>query len=294
MGEITASELRNLTWHAQPGEHRVGSSEYRYSAERGQWLKVSGDGPEAVTPVQDGGQLVCFEACTLPNYTRVHTFRPGDVIWVETVRETDIVFVPYGGVLALRMELSMVDRHWRSPPPAEEKKPYQAPAIREIGQNEVMRRCVKELRRLARPLDATIVLHGERNIQVELGGTTPTDAREVQELVDCLGTPVVVTAPARAAEIDPLERMSRLAESFPCMRGGRVAGVRPWSATTLATASGLSHGEHCVVQFLLSVWNPSPLAEWKCGRFDVQDALGVWSGEYLKAFVAWAAKPWWP
>ena len=87
-------------------------------------------------------------------------------------------------------------------------------------------------------------------------------------------------------------RMTAFALTFPSMR--YALGVEPWDALELdAWGSGpRSHGERVTAQFLLNVWDPS--TEWKCGRFDLMEALRIWDPEHHKAFLRWAAAPWWP
>ena len=87
-------------------------------------------------------------------------------------------------------------------------------------------------------------------------------------------------------------RMTAFALTFPAMR--YALGVEPWDALELdAWGSGpRSHGERVTAQFLLNVWDPS--TEWKCGRFDLMEALRIWDPEHHKAFLRWAAAPWWP
>ena len=87
-------------------------------------------------------------------------------------------------------------------------------------------------------------------------------------------------------------RMSAFAQTFPTM--GYARGVDPWDAEKLdAWGRGpRSHGERVTAQFLLGVWDPS--ATWKCGRFDVIDALRIWDSTHHQAFLRWAAEPWWP
>jgi hypothetical protein len=87
-------------------------------------------------------------------------------------------------------------------------------------------------------------------------------------------------------------RFSALVQSLPAIRG--APGACPWDAVALNdwAASGVpSHGELCTARFVLAVWDPS--AEWRSGRFDVMDALGVWDIAHRSAFLKWAADPWW-
>ena len=52
------------------------------------------------------------------------------------------------------------------------------------------------------------------------------------------------------------------------------------------------HGALEAARFVLSVWNPS--TDWKCGRFQIHDALSCWDGRHQEAFLRWCADPWWP
>lgn len=86
-------------------------------------------------------------------------------------------------------------------------------------------------------------------------------------------------------------RMTAFALTFPSMRS---AVVKPWDAAKVDTwGSGpRSHGERVTASFLLNVWDPS--TDWKCGRFDLIDALRIWDAEHHQAFLRWARDPWWP
>lgn len=87
------------------------------------------------------------------------------------------------------------------------------------------------------------------------------------------------------------ERMSELAEGFPCLR--RAWGVRPFEPEELNrwAASGVSHGERVTASFILAVWDPS--TDWEAGRFDVMEALRVWPDSHREPFLKWASDPWW-
>jgi hypothetical protein len=87
-------------------------------------------------------------------------------------------------------------------------------------------------------------------------------------------------------------RMTKFAQTFPSMR--YALGVKPWDALELDTWGNgpCSHGERVTAQFLLNVWDPS--TEWKCGRFDLMEALRIWDEAHHKAFLQWATDPWWP
>lgn len=75
--------------------------------------------------------------------------------------------------------------------------------------------------------------------------------------------------------------------------GIKKSGANPWDAKTLeVNFDGASHGEKCVISFLLNVWDPG--GDWSCGKFDVIDAMGIWNEKERDAFLIWAIKPWWP
>ena len=70
-------------------------------------------------------------------------------------------------------------------------------------------------------------------------------------------------------------------------------GAKPWDALVLEkNYAGASHGEKCIIAFLLNVWDPG--GNWSCGKFDAIDALAVWGEAERDAFLLWAIKPWWP
>ena len=89
-----------------------------------------------------------------------------------------------------------------------------------------------------------------------------------------------------------VDRMRRLALEFPCLAD--APGVRPWDAEALDrwAANPVSHGERVTAQFLLAVWSPE--TPWQSGRFDLMEALRLWSPSYREVFLAWANNPWWP
>lgn len=106
-------------------------------------------------------------------------------------------------------------------------------------------------------------------------------------------------------------RWVQLAHSFPVLHNhapGLYAGdvdvklLDAWAARDLEDAA--THGA-CMAEgktpmpgdgaveaarFMLGVYDR--LRDWKCGRFDVFRALGVWDAGQLAAFKAWAANPW--
>jgi len=63
-------------------------------------------------------------------------------------------------------------------------------------------------------------------------------------------------------------------------------GLDVWAASGVP-----SHGELCTARFVLAVWDPS--GDWRSGRFDVMEALGVWDLAHRQVFLKWAADPWW-
>ena len=83
-------------------------------------------------------------------------------------------------------------------------------------------------------------------------------------------------------------RITELAQQFHSI--ANLAAVTNWDANALDKwALTASHGEKLAAQFVLVVWNQWD--EWKCGRFDVIEAYGVWDAEHWAAFRAWADKP---
>ena len=96
---------------------------------------------------------------------------------------------------------------------------------------------------------------------------------------------------------DANTQMARLAGTFPCMKGkaGVLERIPAWDANRIdswAASGGARHGQRVTAQFLLSVWNPEET--WKCGVFNLMEALRVWDEPHHKAFLAWASNPWWP
>ena len=87
-------------------------------------------------------------------------------------------------------------------------------------------------------------------------------------------------------------KMTALARTFPCLRG--APGVSPREPTELNrwACGPASHGERVTARFLLAVWDSS--IAWEAGRFDVMEALRVWSPSHREPFLRWAADPWWP
>ena len=92
------------------------------------------------------------------------------------------------------------------------------------------------------------------------------------------------------ADVD--ERMTELAETFPCLR--HAPGVSPWGPAELNrwAAGPASHGERVSAQCLLAVWDRA--VDWEAGRFDLMEALNVWGPSHREPFLRWASDPWWP
>jgi hypothetical protein len=89
------------------------------------------------------------------------------------------------------------------------------------------------------------------------------------------------------------ERMSRLADGFPCLAG--KPGVRPWDCERLddwASEAGRAPAELYAARFVLNVWDAPRL--WRCGRFNFLEALDHWDQKSRAAFGVWAVNPWWP
>jgi hypothetical protein len=88
-------------------------------------------------------------------------------------------------------------------------------------------------------------------------------------------------------------RMTAFALSFHSLRN--APGVKLWDADTLdrwAADTALSHGERVTAQFVLHVRDPDHA--WRCGKFDLMEALRVWDNDHHAGFLAWVKEPWWP
>lgn len=88
------------------------------------------------------------------------------------------------------------------------------------------------------------------------------------------------------------EKMARFAQGFPST--AKAPGVGLWNAKTLdrwAAETPSSHGGLVTARFLLAVWDPN--YAWRCGRFEVMEALRVWDSPHRLAFLAWVGDPWW-
>lgn len=100
--------------------------------------------------------------------------------------------------------------------------------------------------------------------------------------------------------------MATLARTFPTLR--REAPIDPFDPEVLESFArgGACHSALVSARFVLSVWSGTTGAldvgkkvadrqwPWKCARFDLHEAFGVWDDEHRAAFLAWARAPWWP
>ena len=92
---------------------------------------------------------------------------------------------------------------------------------------------------------------------------------------------------------EPAGKMAAFATTFPSMT--KASGVKPWDANVLdrwAAETAISSGELATARFLLAVWDPGH--SWRCGRFDLMEALRLWNSPDRNAFLSWALDPWWP
>ena len=121
------------------------------------------------------------------------------------------------------------------------------------------------------------------------------------------------------SNVEPItaDPFTQLCRSFPTLL--RAPGIYPWDPHELdAWASGpASHGGVYAARFVLAVWTgrmgkwsksrKTPEKDsfhgcwrfnldtnWRCGPFDVVDAMGTWDEVHRGAFLTWAQKPWWP
>jgi hypothetical protein len=93
-------------------------------------------------------------------------------------------------------------------------------------------------------------------------------------------------------------QIARLAWSFPVLSphlrelaiGTDGTG---WSArrfdSHLARATLSGSGSWAAAAFVLNVWNDS--LEWKCGPFNLGNAMRRWDNGHRAAFAAWAMNP---
>jgi len=94
-------------------------------------------------------------------------------------------------------------------------------------------------------------------------------------------------------ERPPEIRMLLLAQTFPAL--WNTPGINPWNALVVdewASSGSATHGELCAARFVLAVWDVNQ--DWRCGQFDLMNALRIWDEWHRKAFLELAANPWWP
>ena len=91
---------------------------------------------------------------------------------------------------------------------------------------------------------------------------------------------------------DSITKWQRWALLFPTLKA--VCEYRPFQPGQLDAwaAHAPSDGAIHAARFLLALWNNQQ--SWKCGKFDVIEAMAVWDAEHRAAFLAWAEEPWWP
>lgn len=105
------------------------------------------------------------------------------------------------------------------------------------------------------------------------------------------------------AAVSTTVRFVALVRSFHAMEGllampGVIVDVCGTEAIDLrvldetAFAMRLGLGTMSVVRFVLNLWSNS--FPWKCGKFDLFEALVCWDDSHTRAFQTWAAAPWRP
>lgn len=157
---------------------------------------------------------------------------------------------------------------------------------------------------------AWTLAHGESVVKIEgrSGGVCLSHCRPLQcpdAIEIAIGTQ------------DVRERMTALARSFPTL--SRADGLEPFDPEKLddwAMTGGTCHAGLVAARFILTVWSgqafsfgqqtylkqrkPDDLyrvrveTPWRCGLFDVVDALSTWDAKHRAAFLGWAMNPWWP
>lgn len=118
---------------------------------------------------------------------------------------------------------------------------------------------------------------------------------------------------ATVIPINHYPKMTQLALRFPTLQ--RAEGVDPFNPEQLDAwaCKDASHGGQLAAQFVLAVWSGrgaryrftrraqdgvsklfSAKTPWRCGPFDIVDALSTWDVHHREAFATWALKPWYP
>lgn len=101
-----------------------------------------------------------------------------------------------------------------------------------------------------------------------------------------------IVAAAHRMRIAPSEFIIALVESFPCLVG-KWQGK--WDVAKFVKYSGAwSSGERYAALFVASVWNPYDAKRRRGWTFNVVEALGTWDSGNRRAFLNWAANPYWP
>ena len=85
----------------------------------------------------------------------------------------------------------------------------------------------------------------------------------------------------------PLHRDESAVAASPSFPALEHEVLDRWAAET-----AISSGELATARFLLAVWDPGH--SWRCGRFDLMEALRLWNSPDRNAFLSWALDPWWP
>jgi hypothetical protein len=112
----------------------------------------------------------------------------------------------------------------------------------------------------------------------------------------------------------PKKKITELALSFPTLE--KADGIELFDPFVLDVwaCRYASSGGLWSARFILALWSgkmgfvhPSKPSKqspgerqypvdtyWKCGLFDIVNAMGTWDVPHRAAFAAWAREPWWP
>ncbi|MCY2987077.1 MAG: ParB/RepB/Spo0J family partition protein [Planctomycetota bacterium] len=136
-----------------------------------------------------------------------------------------------------------------------------------------------------------------QTVPINVTGTSTAHSQEafsqaVQGHPESISPDISVTASDNLESPEPLaieERMTRLAETFPSLKG--APGVSPWNAEKLFHCTGpMSPGERLAALFCLHVWNPGK-SSWETKPFNLFEAVNVWDSQHLNALRAWLCRP---